>query len=334
MLSDIDFNYIRSAQNLSLKNLGLTKENPSVACLIVDFKNDIQGKVLSYGLTSIGGRPHAEINALKKIPDKQEFKNLTAYISLEPCFKKNLISCSSRLVKSGIKRIIIDSLDPNPIIYKKGFLFLEENKIKVFFFKSLSKFKDFNKYFYVNSIKSRPFITLKLAISKNGYTKDYNSKDITSKETQKYLHYLRLRHDAISVGYNTFIEDKPKLTCRLQGVNKNLKKIILFKKNLSDKKINKKFKFIKFKQDKDFKKNIYNDLSKLNIRSLLVEGGLSTFMAFFDTGSYDEIIISQSSHNVISSNAKYKIKNHLFLNLVQYSNNNYGNDRIIVYKNK
>jgi diaminohydroxyphosphoribosylaminopyrimidine deaminase/5-amino-6-(5-phosphoribosylamino)uracil reductase len=333
LLSNIDLDYIRSVQNLSLKNLGLTKENPSVACLIVDFKNDIQGKVLSYGLTSIGGRPHAEVNALKKIPNKQDFKNSTAYISLEPCFKKNLVSCSSLLLKSGIKRIVIDSLDPNPIIHNKGFLFLKEKKIKVFFSRSLSKFKEFNKYFYKNSINSKPYITLKLAISKNGYTKDYNSKDITSKETQKYLHYLRVRHDAISVGYNTFIEDKPKLTCRLKGIDKNLKKIILFKNNLIDNK-NNKFEFIKYNETKDFKKNIYSELLKLNIKSLLVEGGLSIFMAFFDTGSYDEIIISRSNHNVVSSKAKYRIKKHLLTNLLQYSNNSYGNDQIIVYKNK
>ena len=64
MLSKLDLNYLDSVNNLSIKNLGLTGVNPSVACLIVDYKNNSQGVVLSYGVTSKSGRPHAEINAL------------------------------------------------------------------------------------------------------------------------------------------------------------------------------------------------------------------------------------------------------------------------------
>ena len=173
-----------------------------------------------------------------------------------------------------------------------------------------------------------------MAISKNNYTKDYDSADITSKETQRYLHYLRLRHDAICVGYKTFIEDNPKLTCRLQGINKKLKRVVIFKNNLKKIKIHKGFNFIEYKQNSEFKYNLYEDLAKLKIKSLLVEGGLSTFMLFFKTGLYDEIIISTSDNNVLSSEVKYKIKYSIFNNLIKYSHNNYGKDQIIVYKNK
>ena len=70
MLSGVDLSYVRSVQNLSLKHLGLTKDNPSVACLIVDFNEDALGKVISFGLTSLNGRPHAEVNAQKKFQKK------------------------------------------------------------------------------------------------------------------------------------------------------------------------------------------------------------------------------------------------------------------------
>ena len=329
----IDLNYIKSVQNLSLINIGLTKKNPSVACLIVDFKNDIQGKVISFGLTSMNGRPHAEINALNKIPKKKDSKDLTAYISLEPCFKKNFDSCSSALLKSGIKRIVIDSYDPNPIIYKKGYFFLKEKRIKIFISKSLSKFQEFNKYFYINETTSRPFITLKLAISKNGYTKDNVSKNVTTEETQNYLHYLRLRHDGICVGYNTYIDDKPKLTCRLPGIKKNIKKIILIKNNLKILKFSKDFNIINIPDSPVLSTIFYTQLSKLKIRSLLVEGGLSTFMLFFNSGYFNEIVLSVSKKKILSSKHKYKIKNRLFDKLFKYSDNYYGNDQIIVYKN-
>ena len=333
MLSGVDLNYVRSVQNLSLKHLGLTKENPSVACLIVDFNKDANGKVISFGLTSPSGRPHAEVNALKKISKKIDRRKLTAYISLEPCFKNKSNSCSALLYKAGIRRIVIDSLDPNPEIHNQGNLFLKKKKIQILISNSVSRFKDLNKYFYKYNTSSQAFITLKLAISQNGYVKDFNSPDITSKKTQQYLHYLRLRHDAIGVGYNTLIDDQPQLTCRLNGINKHLKKIIFIKKNTNSSIQNNNFKFIDYDKN-SLKQSLYDKLLKSNVRSLLVEGGLSTFMNFFKTGCYDEIVLTKSKNNVVSSSAKYKIKKNLFDGLLEHSNNNYGNDQIIVYKNK
>lgn len=333
MLSGVDLNYVRSVQNLSLKHLGLTKENPSVACLIVDFNKDANGKVISFGLTSPSGRPHAEVNALKKISKKIDRRKLTAYISLEPCFKNKSNSCSALLYKAGIRRIVIDSLDPNPEIHNQGNLFLKKKKIQILISNSVSRFKDLNKYFYKYNTSSQAFITLKLAISQNGYVKDFNSPDITSKKTQQYLHYLRLRHDAIGVGYNTLIDDQPQLTCRLNGINKHLKKIIFIKKNTNSSIQNNNFQFIDYDKN-SLKQNLYDKLLKSNVRSLLVEGGLSTFMNFFKTGCYDEIVLTKSKNNVVSSSAKYKIKKNLFDGLLEHSNNNYGNDQIIVYKNK
>ena len=333
MLSGVDLNYVRSVQNLSLKHLGLTKENPSVACLIVDFNKDANGKVISFGLTSPSGRPHAEVNALKKISKKIDRRKLTAYISLEPCFKNKSNSCSALLYKAGIRRIVIDSLDPNPEIHNQGNLFLKKKKIQILISNSVSRFKDLNKYFYKYNTSSQAFITLKLAISQNGYVKDFNSPDITSKKTQQYLHYLRLRHDAIGVGYNTLIDDQPQLTCRLNGINKHLKKIIFIKKNTNSSIQNNNFQFIDYDKN-SLKQNLYDKLLKSNVRSLLVEGGLSTFMTFFKIGCYNEIVLTKSKNNVVSSSAKYKIKKNLFDGLLEHSNNSYGNDQIIVYKNK
>ena len=71
--------YITLANNLAKNSLGYTGPNPSVGAVIV--KND---KILSYGTTSFSGRPHAEINALKKLSSKDK-KGSTIYISLEPC---------------------------------------------------------------------------------------------------------------------------------------------------------------------------------------------------------------------------------------------------------
>ena len=74
MLSKIDNSYLKSVNNLSIKNVGSTGVNPSVACLVVDFSQNNNGIVLSYGLTSHLGRPHAEINALNKLKKNKSAK--------------------------------------------------------------------------------------------------------------------------------------------------------------------------------------------------------------------------------------------------------------------
>ena len=51
--------FLNLAFNLAKINLGKTKSNPSVGCIV-----EKEGSVISSGYTSIGGRPHAEFNAM------------------------------------------------------------------------------------------------------------------------------------------------------------------------------------------------------------------------------------------------------------------------------
>ena len=111
-LSTSHQNYLQSVNNLSIKNIGLTGKNPSVACLIVDYSKSSKGIILSYGLTSKNGRPHAEINALKKISRNKINNKTVMYISLEPCFKKSSC-CAKAIVKAGIKQQQNDAVNNN-----------------------------------------------------------------------------------------------------------------------------------------------------------------------------------------------------------------------------
>ena len=329
MLSASHQNYLQSVNNLSIKNIGLTGKNPSVACLIVDYSKSSKGIILSYGLTSKNGRPHAEINALKKISRNKINNKTVMYISLEPCFKKSSC-CAKAIVKAGIKKVFISSLDPNPNIKGKGIDFLKKQKIKVFHsLKSTDRFKIINKFFYTRKTLNRPFITLKIAISKNGFSKSPTHKNITSDQTQYFMHQLRLSHDAIAVGMNTVLDDKPKLTCRLQGVSKNISKLIFSNKE------------IKFKNYKlitvDYKKTVTENFSlfkKLKTQSILIEGGLNTFKYFLNCNLFDEVIVCQSNMIIKNASKKYfismkSIKNNFKLK----SSLKYGEDMIYKFTN-
>jgi len=328
LLSKLDLSYLDSVNNLSIKNLGLTGVNPSVACLIVDYKNNSRGVVLSYGVTSKSGRPHAEINALDKISNSQINNQTTLYVSLEPCFKENSC-CAKKIISKGIKRVVVSSLDPNPQIYGKGLNFLKSKGVKVLLAgPHQNKFKQINKYFYNFQKNHSPFITLKLAISKNYYSKNLMSKNVTQKETQFYMHKLRLKHDAIIVGMNTYKEDKPKLNCRLNGIIKKIRPFIL----TNDFATKTKFPQITF-NEKNFD-NFYSIMNKHNIRSVLVEGGLQTFNSFLKCRVFDEIVICQSSEIIKKSKKRYKLDKKLIKSSCKrIDSQEYFMDKIEIYKN-
>ena len=71
--------FISLANNLAQINSGYTGPNPSVGAIVVK-----DNQVISFGLTGPSGRPHAEINSIKKLSNKN-IKDSTIYISLEPC---------------------------------------------------------------------------------------------------------------------------------------------------------------------------------------------------------------------------------------------------------
>ena len=90
MSSKNDKFYLKLALNLAKQHEGLTSENPSVGCVIVKNNN-----ILSLSKTSINGRPHAEVNAIR-LANTNDLKGSTMYVTLEPCSHKNSngISCA------------------------------------------------------------------------------------------------------------------------------------------------------------------------------------------------------------------------------------------------
>jgi pyrimidine deaminase RibD-like protein len=90
---------------------GKTGENPSVGCVITD----AEGVMIASGVTGKGGRPHAEEIALDAAGARAQ--GGTAYVTLEPCRSRSTggVSCASRLVQSGIVRVVVAIEDPHPV---------------------------------------------------------------------------------------------------------------------------------------------------------------------------------------------------------------------------
>ena len=110
MSKRLDRRMMGQAYWLALWNYGLTGDNPSVGCVIVD----ANGAVVGEGVTAEGGRPHAEQVALDEAGDRA--RGGTAYVTLEPCRERSTDedACSKRLIDAGIARVVCGVADKHP----------------------------------------------------------------------------------------------------------------------------------------------------------------------------------------------------------------------------
>lgn len=202
-------NYLNLAFNLAKINLGKTNSNPSVGCVVV--KNN---SVISSGLTSINGRPHAEFNALKL---KQNFKNSDLYLTMEPCTHYGLTPpCTNIIKKKGIKRVFFSFNDTDERTAKKSKFELKKRKIKVYK-KNIKKFNDFYQSYFLLKKELIPYLDAKIAISQDYFTINSDKKWITNFHSRKRVHLIRSEYDSIISTSKSINKDNSLLNCRLNG---------------------------------------------------------------------------------------------------------------------
>jgi diaminohydroxyphosphoribosylaminopyrimidine deaminase/5-amino-6-(5-phosphoribosylamino)uracil reductase len=215
-VSQKDLAFMEMAYSLAEKAKGGTSPNPCVGAVIVK-----DGKIVGYGYHQEAGQPHAEIIALEKAGSK--VRGATLYLTLEPCIHWGRTPpCVGRLVNAGLKRVIISSYDPNPIVYQKGVARLREARIEVVTGVLAEKNEILNETYNKYIVSKIPFVCLKVALSLDGKTAaaSGDSHWISSKESREFVQHLRAEYDAVLVGINTVLKDDPLLTVRLPGVAK------------------------------------------------------------------------------------------------------------------
>ena len=208
-----DAEYMKLAIELAKKGAGYVNPNPMVGAVIV--KNN---QIIGEGYHEIFGGLHAERNALKNC--RKSPVGATLYVTLEPCCHYGKTPpCTEAIVKSGITRVVIGTLDCNPLVSGKGVKVLEENNIQVAVgileMECQYLIKTFRKYI----TKHIPYVFMKYAMTMDGKTATYTnqSKWISGEEARKQVHQFRHNVTAIMVGVNTVIQDNPLLTCRLEN---------------------------------------------------------------------------------------------------------------------
>ncbi len=213
-LSDIDF--MKEALREARRGLGNTSPNPMVGAIIVK-----GGKVLARGYHRYAGAPHAEAEALSRLEGKAE--GATLYVNLEPCNHYGRTPpCTEAILASGIARVVIGMQDPNPDVKGGGCAYLRGHGLEVIEGVMENESRELNEAFVKYSRTKRPFVTLKSALTLDGWaaTSSGHSKWVTNERSRACVHRLRARSDAVLVGVGTVISDDPMLTVRgIRGKN-------------------------------------------------------------------------------------------------------------------
>ncbi len=256
------------ALNQARKNLGNTKENPSVGCVIVKNNN-----MISAGCTSLGGRPHAEYNAIKS--SKYKINQSDLYVTLEPCSHYGKTPpCVKLIIKNRIKKVFFSVKDPDLRSYNRSIKSFKINGVKVKNGVLKNKVNNFYKSYFKYKKYNLPFVTSKLAVSKDLYTINNKKRWITNEFSRARVHLMRSYHDCIITSSATVNADNPRLTCRINGLLKRSPSRIILDNKL---KINVNSLLIKYSKrprtiifyNKNNIKKI-NILKKLNIKTYYI----------------------------------------------------------------
>ncbi len=315
---DKDEEYLQLCFDLAADGKGSVSPNPMVGCVIV--KNH---RVMASGYHSVFGGPHAEINAFNN--SKANVEGATLYVNLEPCSHYGKTPpCVDAIIAKKIARVVIGTLDPNPLVSGRGVQKLKEAGIEVLSGVLETECRELNKFFLKHIQTKLPYVTLKIAQTLDGKiaTRTNDSKWITCEESRRHVHRLRSEYDAVLIGSGTAKIDNPELTVRMcegrnpkrivldsnlslplslklftQNPEKNVivvtgKDIIAVKKNKVKQLEKLGVAVIPVARGADKKINIQAALKALGARgisSVLVEGGGKIYTAFLSAGLADEM---------------------------------------------
>ena len=213
-----DERFMALALTLGRRGLGQTWPNPAVGAVIVK-----DGVIVGRGWTQDGGRPHAEVEALKhaKKAAQNNLIGATMYVTLEPCSHQGKTPpCADAIIKAGITRVVSALEDPNPDVKGQGHERLRAKGVTVDVGLGAEEARRVHAGHIAKVTQGRPHVLLKMGISADGKVGLPGRKQaqITGVAAREYAFQMRAQSDAILAGIGTVLADNPQLTCRLPGM--------------------------------------------------------------------------------------------------------------------
>ena len=206
-----DTDYMSRALALAERGRGRTSPNPMVGAVVVDR----EGVVVGSGAHEFAGGPHAEVHALKDAGTRA--RGATLYCTLEPCSHVGRTGpCAPLVADAGIARVVVAVEDPNPLVNGAGIAHLRARGVNVVTGVLADEARHLNRPFFTLIRRRRPFVTLKVALSRDGRMAAAPGvrTPLTGAAANRLIHRDRAEIDALAVGSGTILADDPLLTAR------------------------------------------------------------------------------------------------------------------------
>lgn len=300
--------YMQRCLELASCGAGSVEPNPRVGSVIV-----YQDRIIGEGYHRQYGGPHAEVNAVASVENREQLRQSTLYVNLEPCAHEGKTPpCASMIARLGIPRVVIGTVDPFEQVNGKGIAIMESAGCQVTTGVLEEKSKDINRRFFTFHKEKRPYIILKWAQSADGFIdRERDPQDgswpewITDEVCRFMVHKWRTEEPGIMVGANTAILDNPQLTARLYPGRQPVR--ILVDPHLrvpgNLKLFDSSARVIVLNGLKDEEQghiclrkidlgrmpgSLLTALYEEGLQSVIVEGGARLLQTFIDSGKWDE----------------------------------------------
>jgi diaminohydroxyphosphoribosylaminopyrimidine deaminase/5-amino-6-(5-phosphoribosylamino)uracil reductase len=205
-----DVTFMERALVLAARGAGWVSPNPLVGAVVVR-----EDKIVGEGWHARYGGDHAEVVALRDAGERAG--GATLYVTLEPCNHVGKTPPCTRAIRdAGIARVVYAVDDPNPVA-AGGAAWLSDHGIAITRGVGDRAARDRNAPFlFAQRVRTRPFVTLKLAVSLDGALVDATRRRgwLTGQDARRAVHALRATADGIAIGINTALADDPRLTVR------------------------------------------------------------------------------------------------------------------------
>ncbi len=199
------------ARDLARRGAGRTGTNPIVGAVVVR-----DGREVGAGFHRRLGDAHAEVMALDQAGEAA--RGATLYVTLEPCSHHGRTPpCVDRIVESGVARVVFPAIDPDPRVRGRGWKALRDADVRVDVGCAADAAILDALGFYRDRLGFATTVTLKMAVSDDGMVARAPGQrdDVTGEAVRTDVHALRALHDAVVVGIETVLIDRPRLDCRL-----------------------------------------------------------------------------------------------------------------------
>jgi diaminohydroxyphosphoribosylaminopyrimidine deaminase/5-amino-6-(5-phosphoribosylamino)uracil reductase len=224
----MDDEFMRRALELAARAYGVTSPNPMVGAVLTQ-----NGRIVGEGFHRAAGEPHAEPLALAAAHAQavEGQGALTLYVNLEPCCHTGRTPpCVDTILAAPVERVVAAMLDPNPRVAGRGVALLRQQGVRVDVGCCEREAAELNHIFVARQRRGRPFVALKVALSADGCiaARDGARVQITGDVARRHTHRVRAGCDAILVGVETLGRDRPLLDRRLyDGPGRAPRRVVL-----------------------------------------------------------------------------------------------------------